>query len=181
MKKIFLLLIILVCQSCAITGLTNDYSKLTPTQKTTIIPLDNFENLSQKNIYKITATQLKEELAKHPKSLVYVFSNGCTSELCKPMNIYENYAKRNGYQLFLVMNGYGNLEETLDQRDSFSSNLFSINNEYYPSRFRGVYTQYFENELTNKPMKEKAKEYEGSLFFFENGNLEKVLYELPEG
>jgi len=177
LKKIVLLLAFLVVCSCSIHGLTNDYEKLNTIQKNSIVALTNFDSLKPATIYKITGLQLRTELKKHSKSIVYIFKNGCTSDLCKPLKVYENYAKKNGYTLFLVMNGYANLDETESQ--PYESTLFSINNEYYKSTYRNTYTRYFENELTNKPLNEKAKEYLGNLFFFENDSLIKVFHELP--
>ena len=178
MKKIVLSTFILISLiSCRIEGLTNDYGKLTLEQKKLIVELKSFDSLKSNLIYKINGTQLRQELKKNPKSIVYIFKNGCTSKMCKPMMIYENYAKEHGYKLFLVMDGYAELNETLNQ--PYSSNLFAINNDYYNSNIRNNYEQYFENEISNKPLKEKSKEYFGSLFFFENDKLVNVLYELP--
>lgn len=179
MKKILLsTLLTLIVLSCSVQGVTNDYGKLTPEQKKLIIDLNSFDNLKTDYIYKISGNQLKEELKNHTKSLVYIFKNGCTSKMCKPMMIYENYAKENGYKLFLVMNGYANLSETLNQ--PYSSTLFSVNNEYYKSNYRNTYQRYFENEISNKPLDFKSKEYLGNLFFFEKNILVKVLHELPK-
>lgn len=181
MKRITLALVFaVITSSCSIQGLTNDYSRLSTQEKTKIITLESFENINTENVYKINALQLREELAKHPKSLVYIFKNGCTSDLCRPMFTYENYAKKNGYRLFLVMEGYGNLNATLVQRSNFTSPLFSIDNEYYNSKYRNTYTRYFENELQGKPMETKSGDYLGSLFFFRGNQLEKVERDLPK-
>ncbi|HSD15077.1 MAG TPA: hypothetical protein VLB74_10550 [Flavobacterium sp.] len=166
--------------SCTIQGLTNDYSKLSVENKAKVVPLENFENLNTEQIYKINAQQLKSELAKHPQSLVYIFKNGCTSDLCKPMYVYENFANKKGYKLFLVMNGYDGLNSTLDRRISFKSPLFSIDNNFYESKYRITYTRYFENELTGKPRETKRGEYLGNLYFFKGSQLEKIERDLPK-
>jgi hypothetical protein len=179
MKKIKMFLFItLLVASCKIQGLTNDYSKLKDNDKMKIIELSSFDNLNNEFIYKINGFQLSNELKKHPKSIVYIFKNGCTSKLCYPLFAYENYAKKNGYKLFLVMDGYGNLNETLEQ--PFSGILFSINNEYYNSKYRATYSRYFENEITNKPREEKEKDYLGNIYFFKYNQIEKIVYELPK-
>ena len=180
MKKIFSATIVsLILTSCSISGLTNDYSKLKEEDKVKIVTLESFEDLDTTKIYKISGKQLRSEISKHEKSLVYVFKNGCTSDLCKPMFVYENYAKQNGYQLFLVMEGYGNLDDTLSQRNNFTSQLFSINTDLYDSKFRAVYARMFENELLKKDLNYKSDEYLGNLFFFEGNRLDKVVKELP--
>lgn len=181
MKKIFTTTIVsLILTSCSITGLTNDYSKLKEEDKAKIVTLESFENLDITKIYKISGNQLRAELTKHEKSLVYVFTNGCSSDVCHPMQVYENYAKKNGYQLFLVMSGYGNLDDTLGQRNNFTSILFSINTDFYGSRYRAAYTRMFENELLKKDIDYKSKEYLGHLFFFEGSRLDKIVNDLPK-
>ncbi|HLV24632.1 MAG TPA: hypothetical protein VKY36_07635 [Moheibacter sp.] len=180
MKKLFLLSIFsLFTYSCIqVYGLTNDYGKLPEEQKSLISPLESFENLENGKIYTLNSNQLKEELKKHPKSLVYVFTNGCTSKYCLPMNVYISYAEANDYQLFLVMNGYGRLNETLDQEAEVP--YFAIDNEFYSVTNRSKYFRYFENELMDLPKETKHKEYPGNLFFFENGEFQNVSIELPK-
>lgn len=179
MKKIITLISFgSIITSCAIQGFTNDYKILTDVQKSTIVSLNSFENADDLNkVYKINGAQLREELKSHPKALVYVFKNGCTSEYCKPLYIYENYAKENNYKLFLVMNGYGNME--LSTIEASKNPLFSIDNEYYNKNYRTVYIRYFENDMLNKDLKHKDKEYLGNLFFFENGDLKEIRRDLP--
>jgi hypothetical protein len=181
MKKIFTAIAVSsLLISCSITGLTNDYSKLKEADKIKIVTLERFEKLDTTKIYKISGKQLRAEVAKHEKSIVYVFKNGCTSDLCRPMQVYENYAKQNGFQLFLVMEGYGNLYDTVGQRNNFTSPLFSINTDLYDSRYRAVYTRMFENELLKKDINYKSKEYLGNLFFFEGNRLDKIAMDLPK-
>jgi hypothetical protein len=179
MNKYFISVIVLVIiSSCRIEGLTNDYGKLEEIQKKKITELSTFENLSKEFIYKINGIQLSEELKKYPKSIVYIFKNGCTNKLCYPLITYENYADKNGYKLFLIMDGYSKLNETLEQ--PFSSILFSINNEYYNSKYRFTYSRYFENEILNKARNEKEKEYLGNIYFFKYNQLEKIMNDLPK-
>ncbi len=90
------------------------------------------------------------------------------------MYVYENYAKTNGYKLFLVMDGYANLNETTQQRINFSSPLFSIDNEFYESNNRNKYSRYFENDLQGIATLSKQKEYLGDLYFFNKDELEKI-------
>lgn len=116
-------------------------------------------------------------MKNHTKSIVYIFTNGCSSELCKPLAFYEDYATRNGYKLFFVMTGYGSLGETLKQ--PFTNALFAIDNEYYNKKFSIAYLRYFENDLLKKQLNEKL-EYAGNLYFFEGDKLVRILHELPK-
>ena len=178
-KTITLLAFGMLLSSCSIQGLTNDYKKLTPEQQNDIVALESFEKATDLNkVYKINGSQLREELKKHPKVLVYEFKNGCTSQYCKPLYVYENYAKENNHKLFLVMNGYANLKESTNE--VLNVPLYSIDNEYYDKKMRNAYTNYFINDMLGRDLKYKEKEYLGNLFFFENGELVSIKMDLPE-
>lgn len=168
----------LIFHSCNIQGLTNDFGKLDEHQKAKILHLNQFNNLKPGVIYLVNASQLKEELRKYSKSIVYIFTNGCSSKYCKPLSVYENYAKKYDYKIFFVMTGFADLDKTTDQE--IQNPLFAIDNQYYKSSLRSKYVLFFTNELLDKPMKSKDSEYLGSLYFFRNGKFEKILRELPD-
>lgn len=179
MKNSVLYLLLLLLTSCGlveINGLSDDYGKLTDKQKELFIPFKKNETLDKNKIYQVTADQLKEEVKNYPKALIYVFTNGCSSELCKPLYFYENWADKNGVKLYLVMNSYANLFETTEQK--FEGNLYVINSDFYGKKAFKRYSVFFKNEL--KGLDKKTKEnWEGGLFFYENGNYIKTLRELP--
>lgn len=178
MRKTTLLLAFLALQSCiSIEGVTSDYGKLNEKQKALITDLDHFGNASEEKIYKINGAELKTELEKYPQALVYLFKNGCTSDHCKPLVVYDLYAKKHGLKLFLVMNGYASLNASLDAPHPWP--LYAIDNVHYDSNYRNKYSRYFENEMLGKPKKAKEGAYEGNLYFFRNGKLEKITNELP--
>lgn len=78
----FSLFAVFSMQSCAVYGLTNDYTKLDAETQKHIHKLTDFSHLKDKEIYEISGLQLKNELAKNDKSIVYIFVNGCSSKLC---------------------------------------------------------------------------------------------------
>lgn len=175
---------IFITSSCVVVsingsmnGITNNYKKLSDEQKSKIKKLESFDNLDISCIYEINAKQLKEEMNKYPKSIVYVFTNNCGAETCLPLGVYESYAEKNGYKLFLIMNGYSSIYKTIVQKPE--SQLFSINVDYYKAKIRAKYIRYFENELMGNPKKMKSKEYYGNIFFFEYGEFKNVYRELP--
>lgn len=159
-------ILLIICTSCiTIIGLTDDFDKLNSQQKSLIHKYNNDLELTDGNVYLINAKQLKNELSKYKKSIVYCFTNGCSSEFCEPMRSYLDYAKENGYKLFLVMNGFGNLSSTLDQ--SAPTPYFAIDSEHYQTKYRSKYTRQFINELLSRDIEFKEKEYLGNLFFFQ--------------
>ncbi len=173
-----LLLVLIMFSSCkTIQGLTNDYDKLTESQTSKIVKLESFDQTHIGYIYEVTADQLKSELQKNQKSLVYVFTNGCSNVSCRPLKVYEQFARNNDYKLYMVMNGYRTLNETLDQ--TISTPLYAINSAYYGTKYRWRYSRFFENEISGKPMNEKEGEFLGGLYFFKGDKLEKILKDLP--
>jgi hypothetical protein len=180
MRYLFFFISLISLTSCTVYGVTNDYKKLSDEEKAQIVPLKDFSTVDNTKIYKINGQQLKAELAKHPKSLVYIFTNGCTSQYCLPMSNYERFAKENNYKLFLVMEGYAKLNKTTEQRSEvFQEPLYSIDNDAYNSWYSIRYHRLFENELRGIERKSKP-EWEGSLYFFNYDKLEKVTSELPQ-
>lgn len=180
MKKIILLIFLATalnsCGFVVMNGLSDDYKKLTDEQKEMVASFNPNQPLQKDKIYVINATELKKEVRKYPKTLIYSFANGCSSEFCKPLYVYENWAKEHHYKLFLVMVSYANIEETLSQ--NCKTQLYVIDSEYYGNGPFGRYVTFFQNEL--KGLDKKAKEnWEGGLFFYENGNYVKTLMDLP--
>lgn len=178
MKKLLILPLFLLLTSCIIRGnldgITNDYNKLTAEQKDRVVPLEDFNRLDTLHIYKVSGQRLAQELKQYPKGLVYIFSNGCRSSYCLPMSNYENFARQNNYKLFLVMEGYGELQRTLGQRSEvFTAPLFSIDNDFYGSTYSVTYSRMFRNALRGLPKEAKPK-WEGNLYYFENGSLVKI-------
>ncbi len=172
--------VMLFSYSCAISisGLTDDYDKLTEEQKKLILPFDSSNKLENGLVYVINANQLKTELSKHEKSIVYCFTNGCTGSYCKTMSTYIDYAKENGYKLFLVMNGFRDIQSTLDQ--FAPTPYFVIDSKYYNAKYRTKYIRKFENELLNRDENYKDKKYYGNLYFFKGSNLVEIKKHLPK-
>lgn len=114
--------------------------------------------------------QLLQQLQKHDKALVYTFANGCSAN--KPLSVYENWCKENGYVFYPIMVYISSSEKTTEQNPS--SQLYVIDDEKYPKKT----SDRFKNGLKGLPLNTKSK-YEGGLLFFENGKYVKTLRELP--
>ena len=142
---LFLLFVFTSIFSCSIAGITNDYGKLSDKEKEFIIPFRDFKSVKNNRVYSINGVQLKNELKENDKSLVVFFANGCKAKSCVPLNNYVYYANKNNLKLYLIMGGYENLYETLVQK--VDAPLFSIDNEYYNSTFRGRYIAKFTMDL----------------------------------
>ncbi|PCJ64088.1 MAG: hypothetical protein COA58_13965 [Bacteroidetes bacterium] len=178
-KSIYYLSILVLISSCQIYGITNDYEKLSEDERSRVKELDSFSNTESRNIYEINGQQLKKELKNNEKSIVYIFANGCSSEYCVPLPYLENYAEENDYKLYMIMSGYAFLYTTLDQ--SFTSPLYSIDQEYYGTKYSSKCYRMFVNDITGKPLgdKIKAKDY-ASFFFFKNGILDRATLKVTD-
>lgn len=159
----------LACKVVIIRG--NAYDTLPPEQKTLIQPLENFKSLDTRKIYELTAQQLSYELEKHPKSLVYVFKSGCTSDNCLPLITVENYAIQHQLKLFLVLVGFSDLQETLAQKPSVQ--LFAINAQHYGNPKNSKYIHVFLNELGYEQLVSTGK-IQGNYLFFEGAKMVEV-------
>jgi hypothetical protein len=175
-----LVMMVVAFNACVLAGLTNDYNKLSREQQERIHNLHSFDEAEPGLIYKINATQLKEELQKHPKALIYVFNSGCGSDACGPLSNYEVFAANNNYRLFLVMTGYTDLEKTISQE--VESPLYVIDSDHYGSRYQHVYYRHFTNELQNLPADASYKERKeaGNHYFFNSGKLVRLSSQLEE-
>lgn len=162
--------------SCSVNGFTDDYDKLSPEQKSRIVPLKTFEAAGLDTVYRIDGAALQQEIKKQDKALVYLFTNGCVSKSCLPLLVYENYAAQHGYKLYLVMDGFKKLDQTTNQ--PLTTPLFAVDAAHYQSRVRSTYTRRFENELLGRDLDHKA-DYAGNLFVFEQGVLVHTWKDLP--
>lgn len=184
MKLLYIPFLVFVLSSCVIYGITNDYDKLTGEQRNSIIPYSKATSFEIGKIYTLNAQELKSEMEKHPKSLVYIFANGCSSESCLPMAVYEEYAKKHNRKLFLIMTGYGALKATTNQ--PLASPLYAIDNDFYQEKKHRKYYRCFKNDLQGRPLdyKETKEDYQGdfygSLYFYSGNHLDSVCRELPK-
>ena len=69
MRNILILVLFFSLHSCQVIGLTDDYGKLSKYGKTIVKPLTSFDNLNTDEIYKVNASQLKEEIKKFEAAL----------------------------------------------------------------------------------------------------------------
>ena len=77
---IFTCLIIIAAiflSSCSIEGFTNDYNKLSKSEKSLVHKMTCFDSLRPGEVYRINPVMLKEELSRHPKSLVSLYNVDC--------------------------------------------------------------------------------------------------------
>lgn len=176
-NSIPVVLICLILQSCLLQGLTNDYKQLTEDQKAIVRPFTNIEELEPNKVYKVNAAQLKNAMKESPKSIVHLFNGACPHHTTTLSN-FEKYAKDNGYQLFMVLIAYTDLSKSTNQQ--YEGPLFVIDNDLYGERYGFKYVRYFRNDLMEKPLKSKGKDFAGDFFYFEFGALKQITENLQD-
>lgn len=176
MKNILFALfsLLLITNSCIISR-GNHYRYLSENDRAKIKQLKSFDGLNKNYIYEITANQLVKELENHPKSLVYIFTSGCSGDTVNSLSEIEEYAKQNDFKLFLILTGYWQLNQTLNQ--NLESQLFSINAKEYGNPNKSGYTTKFRNELGYKNYYAIHKKG-GNYMFFEGNVLKEMKYDL---
>lgn len=168
MKNLFLLssFSLLLFSCVQVRGIGDDYRHLADKEKGMILPYKEATTFTRENVYKVNAEDMKQALKNYPKAFVYVFTQGCSNELCLPLNVYEGYAKKMGYKVFFVITSYKDLDLALLQ--PISEPLYVIDSDYYKHKLFGKYVEHFENELKGKDKKAKVETYQ-TIHFFENG------------
>ena len=166
----------------SIHGYNNDYDKLSESGKSRIHTLTSFRILENAEVYVVDPVSLKEEIARHPKSLVVLYSTNCNSSSCQTISSYEKFASNNGYHLFLTMISYEGVEQAIAQNPTCP--IFVVDNDYYNEKRRFIYERYFLNDLIDYPTHTKYKDIpdemeNARLFFYENGKLVNVSKEIP--
>lgn len=151
---------------------TSYYDKLPEAWKERVLRTDNLEQLDRYYIYPVTGKKLKEELFKYEDSMVVTFVNKCTSEYCLPLKSYEDYAIKNHYKLFLIMQDLNHIDESYNQY--FYSPLLVMDEEYYKGKWSS--SQRFDEDLLGDKYQ---KEYKGYTYLFKKGELMDILRTLP--
>jgi hypothetical protein len=151
----------------------NYYSYLTPKEQSKIKHLEFFDEAQPGYIYKITGKQLMNELKNHEKSLVYTFKNGCTSDACLPFSQIRDYAKENDLKVFLIMNGYCNLNASLNQKVGLP--FYSINAEAYNETKSRKYGRRFKKDIGYFEYLDKVnKKWLGNYYFYKKENITEI-------
>ena len=166
----------------SIHGYYNDYDKLSESGKAKIHTFTSFNTMENAEVYVINPVSLKEEIARHPKSLLAIYSTGCDSSVCQTISSYEKFASNNGYHLFLTMISYEGVEQAIAQNPTCP--IFVVDNDYYNENRRFIYERYFLNDLIDYPTHTRYKDIpdqmeNARLFFYENGKLVNVSKEIP--
>lgn len=177
-KTLLFALGIIFTYSCAIHIVNGtEYDLLQPEHQARIKKLKSFETVHRDTIYELTAKQLKADLRKQPKSIVYIFKSSCQSYNCVPLGNITEYAREQGMKPYLILVNYYQLERSLDQNPTVP--LFAINAAHYQESKSRKYIHKFQDELGYTAFCEKYQT-EGRILLFEGDSLVAVKKSLTE-
>ena len=165
---IFSVFLFFLCSCVVQFAAGNEYARLPVEEQSKIMKLSSFASVDNSFIYEINGLQLRSELAKHQKSIVYTFTSNCSSDYCVPLSVIENYAAENNYKLFLVISSYYKLE--LIKAQNFKNQLFGVDADYYGERKTRNYMKAFNTDLGYYNLAGSSN-YVGNILFFDRDSL----------
>jgi len=168
--KIICIIIVFVLSSCISLVKGNRFKQLDNQSKQSIKVYSDTINLKNNLIYEITGDQLKRELKKQNKSLVYIFANNCSSDNCLPLKTVEEYAEKNNLTLFLIMSSFYKMETSLSQ--NIESTLFAIKATHYGNINNNKYIQSFKEDIGYYDYVEKKNQkWLGNYIFYKKDSI----------
>lgn len=157
------------CGIIEINGYGSDIKKLSKEERNYLQEFVAFNQTEPGYIYPINGEQLKTEIKKYPKALVYDFKSNCVSATCYPLSTFVRYAKEHNYKLFLILNSYASLNETIDQQ--IKQPIFVMDHLYYQTNVRSKYSNRFIADMLKGEEMQISKESYPSIYLFEEGKL----------
>ncbi|WP_196885658.1 hypothetical protein [Aureivirga sp. CE67] len=122
------------------------------------------ENKETPVIYKIHGEELKSCLNNYDKSIIYLWSPNCTSDVCIPLDLAQDYCDQNNIELFVVAEYYD--AKKMKENYTIERPIFSIDTKFYKTDLTNKYLRAFFEDVTNQKMKDFEKFY-----FFEKDEL----------
>jgi len=174
----------LLLSSCIITntpGFYSGYKKLTPQQKEKVVFVDTNRHTAlpqydENKLVAITANHLHELLQKNDTSVVYVWKPHCPAPSCLPLSTVYDYCQQHRYQLYVVLEYYSDMDNTLLQI-SERYHVYSINYKYYKTDYCPKYVNRFVKQMVKGYKIPKSADYFRYYFFKQDryiGSKEKL-------
>ncbi len=169
-----LLFFITIIQSaCVITntpGFYSGYKKLLPEQLSMVKFLDNEAIISRDNtkIFAVTSNSLLKRIEEEDTVLIYIWSAHCTSDVCIPIAMVQNYCNKKNFELFVVSEYYDQL--MFKNVGATRNPLLAINHKYYKTDYCPKYTKLFLRALDEDKLLNESNR-NNRFWFFGKGKL----------
>jgi hypothetical protein len=151
-----LLFLLLVFNSCIkvngdFKGLYSYYENTNKSNPELFVKLNSSDSIcmskSENNdkIYIVNGTQLKECLNKNKKSIVYLWSPKCKSDVCFPLEIIQSFCSKNNLSLFIVSEYYD--AEIMASKYTLERNILAVDTKYYKTNLVSSYVNRFMKDI----------------------------------
>lgn len=178
MKKILLIsaLLLFLLNSCHISGsfkgLYSYYNK-TKKESPDLLLKSSTDICSltySSNVYIINGQNLKNCLKQEDKSMVFIWAPKCTSRVCIPLDVVQEYCTKNHITLSVVAEYYDS--ELMKKVYNIKKPIFGIDTEFYQTSLTDRYLNAFMNDIAQTNYSNKR------YLYFEKGVLKNMIDEL---
>lgn len=169
--KIYIVLLILLFNSCAIkgnfAGLYSYYHKMQAQKPNFYVAYNSGTSVCdlprphQPQVYLTRGLDLKKCLNTSSKTVVYIWGPKCKSKICIPLELLQQKCRAQNIDLYVVAEYYDN--EQMDYNYPLTHPILGIDTEYYQSDRTAKYLSAFVYDLTGAPPTENK------YLYFENG------------
>ncbi|EKB57049.1 hypothetical protein [Bergeyella zoohelcum] len=165
----------IILQSCAIKGNFKglySYFNTTYKAKPELFSKEKW-NCHEKNDNKVRIIRGKDIvkcLSQYSRSLVYIWSPNCTSDICYPLDEIQKYCNRQGIELFIVAEYYD--AEKMTQQYTVKNPILAIDTEYYKTNITKRYVALFLKDI------DFLSPLQNRYLLFEKGNFSREIYDI---
>ena len=182
MKKILISgLLSVMLQACVIIhtpGFNSGYKRLMYEEKEQIHFVSSVDEIPHQNdgrIMAITANQLTEMLNNNEKTLLYLWSPHCSSNVCVSLKNIQDFCDKANIHLYVLTEYY---TDAFLQNKLLSNPMLSVNEFYYKTSYCNLYMKRFLSELMPKERKQSVS-YNRFLLFL-NGQYSQSYEKIEE-
>jgi len=155
MKKLIILIsvIFISCIQGSFKGLYSYYEKTLKEKPEIFINTNNLDSINGKHsklenyVFIINGKDLKKCLKESDKSFIYIWGPKCSSKVCYPLELINNYCKKNKVSLFIVAEYYDT--ESMSFNYELDKNILAIDTKYYNTNLTSKYLNLFLNDIDN--------------------------------
>ena len=88
---------------------------------------------------------MKECLKKNEKSIVYLWSPKCKSDVCFPLEIIQSFCSKNNLSLFIVSEYYD--AEMMASKYDLERNILAVDTKHYKANLVSSYVNRFMKDI----------------------------------
>lgn len=113
----------------------------------------------------VTGLDIKKCISKSKEALVYIWRPNCSSQICLPLEIVQNYCNSKNIDLFIVAEYYDS--KKMQIKWNIKRPIYGIDTKYYRTSLTKKYLERFLKDLEIKTISEDT------YLYFKNGEFSK--------